>query len=46
VVWNGLYASKGTPQPALDKLIAALQNAVQNPALRARLADLAQSRDL
>jgi len=40
VVWNGLYAPKGTPKAALDKLVAALQSAVQNPAFRARLADL------
>src|SRR5258705_1695164 len=40
VVWNGLYAPKGTPKPALDKLVAALQTAVQAPAFRARLADL------
>jgi len=24
VVWNGLFAPKGTPKPALDKLVAAL----------------------
>jgi tripartite-type tricarboxylate transporter receptor subunit TctC len=40
VVWNGLYAPKGTPKPALDKLVAALQTAVQDPAFKARLADL------
>jgi tripartite-type tricarboxylate transporter receptor subunit TctC len=40
VVWNGLFAPKGTPKPALDKLVAALQSAVQAPAFRARLADL------
>src|SRR5438045_229896 len=40
VVWNGLYAPKGTPRPALDKLVAALQIAVQDPTFRARLADL------
>jgi len=40
VVWNGLFAPKGIPKPALDKLVAALQTAVQAPALRARLADL------
>jgi len=40
VVWNGLFAPKGTPKPALDKLVAALQTAVQAPAFRARLADL------
>src|SRR6185503_20182533 len=36
VVWNGLFAPKGTPKPALDKLVAA----VQAPAFRSRLADL------
>jgi tripartite-type tricarboxylate transporter receptor subunit TctC len=40
VVWNGLFAPKGTPKPALDKLVAALQSAVQAPAFRARLAEL------
>jgi len=40
VVWNGLFAPKGLPKPALDKLVAALQTAVQAPAFRARLADL------
>src|SRR5882762_3957169 len=40
VVWNGLYAPKGTPKPVLDKLVAALQAAVQDPAFKARLAEL------
>jgi tripartite-type tricarboxylate transporter receptor subunit TctC len=40
VVWNGLYAPKGTPKPVLDKLVAALQIAVQDPTFRARLAEL------
>jgi tripartite-type tricarboxylate transporter receptor subunit TctC len=40
VVWNGLFAPRGTPKPALDKLVAALQVAVQDPAFRARMADL------
>jgi tripartite-type tricarboxylate transporter receptor subunit TctC len=40
VVWNGLFAPKGIPKPALDRLVAALQSAVQGPAFRARLADL------
>ena len=40
VVWHGLYAPKGTPKPVLDKLVAALQAAVQDPALKARLAEL------
>src|SRR4051812_36861103 len=40
VVWNGLFAPRGTPKAALDKLVPALQAAVQDPAFRARLADL------
>src|SRR5258705_7348845 len=40
VVWNGLYAPKGTPKPVLAKLGTALQAAVQDPAFGARLADL------
>jgi len=40
VVWNGLYAPKGTPKVALDKLVAALQAAVQDPTFKSRLADL------
>jgi len=40
VVWNGLFGPKGMPKPAVEKLVAALQTAVQAPAFRARLADL------
>jgi len=40
VVWNGLFAPRGTPKPVLDKLVTALQAAVQDPAFRSRLADL------
>ena len=40
VVWNGLYVPKGTPKAAIDKLVPALQSAVQNPVFRSRLADL------
>ncbi|HUQ24024.1 MAG TPA: tripartite tricarboxylate transporter substrate-binding protein [Burkholderiales bacterium] len=40
VVWNGVFAPKGTPKPATDKLVAALQTVVQSPAFRTRLADL------
>jgi tripartite-type tricarboxylate transporter receptor subunit TctC len=40
VVWNGLFAPRGTPQAALRKLNSALQSAVQDPAVKARLADL------
>jgi len=40
VVWNGLFAPRGTPQAALDKLNGALRSAVQDPAFKSRLADL------
>jgi tripartite-type tricarboxylate transporter receptor subunit TctC len=40
VVWNGLYAPKGIPKAAQEKLVAALQSAVQAPAFRSRLAEL------
>ena len=40
VVWHGLYAPKGTPKPVLDKLVAALQAAVQDATFKSRLADL------
>jgi putative tricarboxylic transport membrane protein len=40
VVWHGLYAPKGTPKPVLDKLVAALQGAVQDATFTARLAEL------
>ena len=40
VVWHGLYAPKGTPKPVQDKLVAALQSAVQDATFKARLAEL------
>jgi tripartite-type tricarboxylate transporter receptor subunit TctC len=40
VVWNGLYAPKGTPKPVIDKLVAALQAAVQDATFKQRLAEL------
>lgn len=39
-IWHGLYAPKGTPKPALDKLVAALQEAVTDPVVNQRFADL------
>ena len=39
-VWHGMYAPKGTPQPALDRINAALRVALQDPMVRQRLADL------
>jgi tripartite-type tricarboxylate transporter receptor subunit TctC len=39
-IWHGLYAPKGTPKPAIDKLVAALQEAVKDPTVQKRFADL------
>jgi tripartite-type tricarboxylate transporter receptor subunit TctC len=39
-VWNGLFVPKGTPKAAIDRLVSALQAAVQDPAMKTRLADL------
>jgi tripartite-type tricarboxylate transporter receptor subunit TctC len=40
VVWHGLYAPKGTPKEALDKINQALQAAVKDATFRSRLAEL------
>jgi len=39
-IWHGMYAPKGTPQPVVDKLVAALQAALKDPAVNKRFADL------
>jgi tripartite-type tricarboxylate transporter receptor subunit TctC len=39
-VWHGLYAPKGTPVVILDKLHAALEVALADPTVDARLAEL------
>ncbi|MBA2961456.1 MULTISPECIES: tripartite tricarboxylate transporter substrate-binding protein [Ramlibacter] len=39
-VWHGLYAPKGTPQPVIDKLNAALRFAMQDPDVKRRLGEL------
>lgn len=39
-VWNGLYAPKGTPKAIIDTLAAALQQALTDPALVQRFAEL------
>ena len=38
-VWHGVYAPKGTPQPILDKINAALKTALNNPDVKKRLED-------
>jgi len=39
-VWNAVYAPKGTPQPVIDKLAAALDKALDDPATAEKLARL------
>ena len=38
-VWHGVYAPKGTPQPILDKINAALKKALNTPDVQKRLND-------
>lgn len=38
--WHGLYAPKGTPAPVVDRLVKALQAALQDPTVKQRFADL------
>jgi len=40
VIWYGLWAPKGTPKAALDKLNGALRTAVQDQTFNSRMADL------
>lgn len=39
-VWHGIYAPKGTPKTAVDKLVAALQAAAKEPDFIKRMSDL------
>jgi tripartite-type tricarboxylate transporter receptor subunit TctC len=40
VVWHGVYAPKGTPKPVVDKLVAALQTGIDDPAFRQKMREL------
>lgn len=42
-VWHGVYAPKGTPKAAVDKLVASLQAALKDPEFRKRMGDLGAS---
>lgn len=39
-VWHGFYAPKGTPRPVIDKLSAALRQALSDSHVKSRLAEL------
>jgi len=41
-VWHGLWVPKGTPKEAIEKLTAAVQETLADPAIRARLTELGQ----
>ena len=41
-LWQGLWAPKGTPQPVIAKLSAAVMQALANPAIKQHLADVGQ----
>ena len=42
LAWQGLFAPKGTPRGTINKLNAAVVEALADPAVRSRLADLGQ----
>ncbi len=39
-IWHGVYAPKGTPKAAVDKLVAAMQEASKDADFRKRMSDL------
>lgn len=39
-IWHALYAPKGTPKPVLDKLVAAMQEALRDASVRQKYTDL------
>jgi tripartite-type tricarboxylate transporter receptor subunit TctC len=39
-VWHGLYAPKGTPKAVVDRLVVALRQALKDPAIVKRFAEL------
>jgi tripartite-type tricarboxylate transporter receptor subunit TctC len=41
-LWHGLWAPRGTPKPVMDRLNAAAQEALADPAVRSRLESLGQ----
>jgi tripartite-type tricarboxylate transporter receptor subunit TctC len=42
-IWAGIFAPKDTPQPIIDKLAAALDKALDDPAVETKLAELGGS---
>jgi tripartite-type tricarboxylate transporter receptor subunit TctC len=42
-IWAGIFAPKGTPKPIIDKLAAALDKSLDDPAVKAKVAELGGS---
>ena len=42
-VWAGIFAPRGTPKPILDKLAAALDKSLDDPGVKAKVAELGGS---
>src|SRR6266511_3195337 len=42
-IWTGMFAPKGTPRDIIDNLAAALDQALDDPVVQTRLADLGGS---
>ena len=40
IIWHALFAPKGTPKPVIDKLVAALQQALKDPGFKSRMSEL------
>jgi tripartite-type tricarboxylate transporter receptor subunit TctC len=39
-IWHGLYAPKGTPKPVIDKIVKSMQEALADPAVKAKFSEL------
>jgi tripartite-type tricarboxylate transporter receptor subunit TctC len=42
-IWAGIFAPKGTPKPVVDKLAAALDKSLDDPGVKAKVAELGGS---
>jgi tripartite-type tricarboxylate transporter receptor subunit TctC len=42
-IWAGIFAPKGTPKPIVDKLAAALDQSLDDPVVKQKVAELGGS---
>lgn len=40
ILWNGIFAPKGTPKPVIDQLFAAVSEALKDPRFRKQMAEV------